>query len=157
MPGKKFRFSLQKVLELRRHQTKRAHQALVEAEQELKVKEAQLKEAREHLAQCRRAAVEAEGLRPAELRQAEIFRQQVRQDVKQAREAVEACQGRVKEARAELKEWRQAEEALEELHDREKEQHAEEQAKAETAFFDEQAVLRHSRTNDDTSLLSQPI
>lgn len=152
MPGKKFRFSLQKVLELRRHETERARQSLADAERALEQKKKQLKQARQHLARCQRAVQEGDALRPAQLRQAGAFREDARQSVVEAREAVKECRQRVDEARVELQEARQAEESFEELRDQEKEQYDREQAKAEVAFFDEQAVLRHARSSH-TSLM----
>jgi flagellar FliJ protein len=148
MPGKKFRFSLQKVLELRRHEAERARQSLADAERELEQKENKLKQAREHLARCQRTVQEGDALRPAQLRQAGAFREDARQSVADAQAAVEECRQRVEKARAELQEARQAKESFEELRDQEKEQYDREQAKAEIAFFDEQAVLRHARSSN---------
>lgn len=146
MPGKKFRFSLQKVLDLRRHETERARQALADAEQELERKKEQLAQARKRLAKCQRTVEEGDVLRSAQLQQAGAFREAARQSVADARAAVKERRQRVEEARAELQEARQAEDAFEELRDQEKEQHDREQTKAEIAFYDEQAVIRHART-----------
>lgn len=147
MSGKKFRFSLQKVLDLRRHETEHARHVLADAEADLEAKQAQLERARERLAECHRSTAHSGALRPAMLRKGEAFRQEARQAVTEARNAVAVCQQRVEEARAELQERRQAEEALEKLREQEKQQHEQEQAKAETAFLDEQAVLRFARVN----------
>lgn len=147
MPGKKFRFSLQKVLDLHRHEAERARQSLADAERELEQKKKKLKQARKHLAQCQRSVQEGDALRPAQLRQAGAFREDARQSVAEARAAVKACRQRVEEARAELQEARQSKEAFEELRDQEKETYDREQTKEEIAFFDEQAVLRHARSN----------
>jgi flagellar export protein FliJ len=148
MPGKKFRFSLQKVLELRHHETERARQSLADAEQALEQKKEQLEHAREHLDRCQRTVQEGDALRPAQLRQAGAFREDARQSVADARAAVKECRQRVEDARAELQEARQGKDAFEELRDQEKEQHDREQTKAEIAFFDEQAVLRHARSSN---------
>jgi flagellar FliJ protein len=147
MPGKKFRFSLQKVLELRRHETERARQALADAERALEQKQEQLKQARQRLAKCQRVVEEGTALCSADLQQAGAYREDARQSVTEARAAVEEAQQRVEEARTELQEARQAEEAFEELRDQEKGKFDREQTKAEIAFFDEQAVLRHARGN----------
>lgn len=152
MPGKKFRFSLQKVLELRRHKTERARQALASAERKLDRRKEQLKQARKRLAERQRVVEEGVALRSADLQQAGAFRKNARQSVAEAKAAVEDVQRRVEEARAELHEARQAEESFEELRDQEKDKFDQEQTKAEIAFFDEQAVQRHSR-NDGSSLL----
>lgn len=152
MPGKKFRFGLQNVLKLRRHKTERARQALTSAKQALTEKKEQLEQARAHLAKCQRTVEEGEVQRSAQLRQAGAFRENARQSVADARAAVEECRERVREAEEKLHETRQDEEAFVELRDQKKEQHDREQAKAEVAFFDEQAVLRHARSSS-TSLM----
>ncbi|CBH25753.1 Flagellar export FliJ [Salinibacter ruber M8] len=153
MPGKKFRFSLQKVLELRQHETEKARQALADAERALEQKEDALEQAEGHLAECRRRVDEARRQDPARIQQADAFRQAARQTVEETRDAVEACRERVEQARAELRERRRAEEALEELRSQERDQHDREQKKASEAFFDEQATLRHDRTDEALSLL----
>jgi len=152
MPGKKFRFSLQKVLELRRHKTERARQALSNAERELDRKKEQLRQARKRLAKRQRGIGEGAALRSAELQQAGAFREDARQSVVKARAAVEEAQRRVEETRAELQEARHAEEAFEELRDQEKDEFDQEQTKAEIAFFDEQAVQRHARNGGSSPL-----
>ena len=153
MPGKKFRFSLQKVLELRRHETEQARQALADAEHALEQKEAELERAQTRLAECRRRMEAARRQDPARIQQADAFRREARQTVDELREAVEAGRERVERARAEVQERRQGEEALEELRSQEKDQHDHEQEKASEAFFDEQAVIRHERTDEALSLL----
>ena len=153
MPGKKFRFSLKKVLELRRHETEQARQALAGAERELQQKEAELERARDRLAERRRRVEEARQQDPARIQQADAFRREARRKVEEIRGAVEACRERVERARADLQERRRAEEALDELRSQEKEQHDREQKKADEAFFDEQAVLRHERTDEALSPL----
>lgn len=152
MPGKKFRFSLQKVLELRQHETERARQALVSAKREFERKKEQLRQARKRLADRQRVIEEGGALRSAELQQAEAFREDARQAVVEAKAAVEEAQRRVEEARTELQEARQAEESFEELRDQEKDEFDQEQTKAEIAFFDEQAVQRHSRNGGSSPL-----
>ena len=153
MPGKKFRFSLQKVLDLRRHETERARQALASAKRDLERKKERLRRARKRLAKCQNAVEEGEALCSAKLRQAGAFREDARQSVLNARAAVKDARQRVEEARAEVQEARHAEEAFEELRDQEKNAFDEEQEKAEIAFFDEQAVLRHTRNSH--SMLGQ--
>lgn len=152
MLGKKFRFSLQKVLELRRHETKRAQQELADAKRELELKKTQLKQARQYLAKCQRTESDAEDLRPAELRKAEVYRKEARRAVEDAREALDTCRDRVEQAREAYHERRQAEEALEKLREEKKGEFDDERQRAETEFFDEQAVMRHHRT-DGISLL----
>lgn len=152
MDGKKFRFSLQKVLELRRHQTKLARHRLAEARRDLELKETQLRQAREYLGKCQQTASDAKDLRPAELRQDEAYRRDARKALKEASEAVDECRERVERAREDLRECQKEEEALEKLRDEKKEDHDEEQAKATAEFFDEQAAIRHARS-DGISLM----
>jgi len=147
MSGKKFRFSLQKVLELRRHETERARQALTEAESVLETRREELQQARRRLADCRSSVANGQTLRPATLRKEAAFREDARRAVATARAAVADAHERVANARDRLQERRRAEEALETLREQEQAKHEKEQAKAETAFLDEQAVLRHARTN----------
>lgn len=149
MPGKKFRFSLQKVLELHEHKTERARQSLANARQELDRKQEQLERARRRLADRQRKVQEGT-VHPADLRQAGAFREDARQAVAEARTAVEAAQERVDEARSELQEARKKKKAFEELRDQERQVFDQEQKEAEIAFFDEQAVSRHARDHDSS-------
>lgn len=150
MPGKKFRFSLQKVLELHRHETERARQSLADARHDLAHKQEQLEQARRRLSDRQQDMNEGAGLRPADLRQAGAFREDARQSVRRARTAVEEARQRVEEARADLQQARESKEAFEELREQEKDVFDQEQEKAEIAFFDEQAVSRHARDNDSS-------
>ncbi len=147
MPGKKFRFSLQKVLELRRHETECARQALAKAESALEAREEELQQARHRLANRRPNVASGQTLRPVTLRKEAAFREDARRAVADARRAVAAARERVTDARNQLQERQRAEEALDTLRDQEKDEHEQEQAKAETAFLDEQAILRHARAN----------
>ncbi|PSQ75706.1 MAG: flagellar export protein FliJ [Bacteroidetes bacterium QH_7_62_13] len=152
MPGKKFRFSLQKVLELRRHEVKRARLALADAQRDLERKQEQLEEARQSLADRQRDPEKKTGVRPQDLRKKEAFRERARRQVAEAETAVEDARQRVDEARSDFQEARQKKKAFEELRDKEKAMFDLEQEKAEIAFFDEQAVSRHAR-DDDSSLM----
>ena len=147
MPGKKFRFSLKNVLELRRHETERAQDALTKAEAALDAQKERLEQARNRLDAHRRSVTRGDTIRPAALRHNDAFRQKAQQAVATARDAVRTAEAKVDNARAALQKRRQAEEALETLREQEKHEHDQAQAKAETAFLDEQAILRYSRVN----------
>ena len=147
MPGKKFRFSLKNVLELRRHETERAQNALAEAEAVLNERRERLEQARNRHDAHRRSVTRGDTLRPATLRKEDAFRQKAQQAVAEALDAVRAAEAKVDDARAALQKRRRAEEALETLREKEKQEHEQAQAKAETAVLDEQAILRYSRAN----------
>jgi flagellar FliJ protein len=152
MSGKKFRFSLQKVLEVHEHEASRTRQSLMEAREELKQKQEQLEQARERLAD-RQGMVEEETVQhPADLRRAGALREDARQAVGEAQAAVEEAQKRVREARSRFQKARKEQRILEKLREQEKGKFDREQKKAEIEFFDEQAVSRHAR-NDDSSLM----
>lgn len=151
MSGKKFRFSLRRVLDLRRHATDRAQLTLAEARAAQEAQAAQVERARAQAAERHRTRFRTGRVGTAQLRQAEAFRHDARRRLATARAALSIYEERVRQARTALQACRQAEEGLEKLREREKQQHEDAQAKAARAFLDEQAVLRHGR--DDAPLL----
>lgn len=144
MPGKTFRFSLQKVLDLRQREAEEAERALGRAVRARREQE-------EHLAalRARRAATcdAAPGgaLGPATLRRHAGYLDDLRRAELDAARRLDRLVREEEAARHALAARRQPEEALHTLRDQEATAHRRTQAEAELAFLDEQAVSGHVR------------
>ena len=147
MSGKKFRFSLQHVLELRQHETKHAHQVLADAMAACEAQEARVLRAQQRLEGLRQRAPERGATRPAALRQFDVFRQDARQALARACTQLSQARHYTEVARTHLLEHRRAEEGLQKLRGKEREQHKQKELETARAFLDEQAVMRFCRKN----------
>lgn len=152
MSGKKFRFSLQRVWEWRQHETQQAEQHLVRARSRRQAQEKRVADARAKLQHVTHDASPDGTSRPRALRQQEAFRFDARRRLKDAKAELERRRRKEDEARRLLREKRREEESLETLYEQEKSRHKKEEADAESAFMDEQAVMRFGRSNHSSLL-----
>lgn len=144
MVGKKFRFSLEPVLKLRRHETDDAQEQLAAA---LRAKQQQ----EERTLEVLRYLDEILSTRPAGrvgpqmLRQFDVYRQEARAAYRAACDELSRLERAETEARHRLVERKHAQEVLERLRAKEAQSHLETQTSAETEFLDEQAVNGYNR------------
>ena len=143
MAGKKFRFSLESVLKLRRHETDRARQHLGRAAHARQEQEERVRHMRHRLMTFTGTAV---GLAdPVSLQRQGAFRQDAQHRYDQARTELAARQQHEGQARRALQEKHSAEESLQILREKEERLHKKAQQQAEDAFLDEQAISGFSR------------
>ena len=145
MPGKKFRFSLDSVLKVRRHETERARQELSQALNTTQQQENRVLEAKAHLASTAASSPASGAVDPMALRRHAAHRADAQRALDRDSKRLERLRMAEAKARAALVKKRQAEEALQTLHDQEQAQHLQEHHAAETAFLDEQAIISHYR------------
>ncbi len=143
MAGRKFRFSLDAVLRLRRHEAEQAERALAQVARLRQDREAHLAAAEDAL----RALPDAAGLAgtPADFRRTAAARSEVMDVRAQARRALEAARQREGAARRALVEARRPEEALESLRERQEEAHRQAALRAEAGVLDEHATAAYCR------------
>lgn len=152
MSGKKFRFSLESVLELREHETEAARQSLAQAIRKRRQQEGQVEQINQRLTKLNREAPAPEQADLHTLRRYDAFRMDTRQLLDKAQRRLEALREQEQQARNEWTEKRQQEERFQTLRDQEEEEHREKMSDASRDFMDEQAVLRFNRTNRSTLL-----
>ena len=139
MAGKKFRFSLESVLKLRRHETERARQHLGWAARARQEQEEQVRHMRHRLMTFSGAATVGVVDTIALQRQV-AFRQDAQHRYDQARTELALRQQHEGQARRTLREKHSAEESLQTLREKEEMLHKKAQQQAENAFLDEQAI-----------------
>ena len=138
MAGKKFRFSLESVLTLRRHETERARQHLGRAAHARQEQEAHVRHMRHRLMTF--SGTTAGLVDPVALRRQGAFRQDAQHRYDQARSELRTRHQHEKEARRHLRTKHTAEEGLQVLREKEETVHKKAQQQAEDAFLDEQAL-----------------
>ncbi len=143
MAGKKFRFSLESVLKLRRHETECARQDLGKATRACREQEDHVRHMQHRLMSF--AGFAPGVMDPLALRRQAAFRKDAQRRVEQARQELAQRQQREGQARQELQQKHSAEEALQILREKEEAVHKKEQQDAEGAFLDEQAISGFSR------------
>ena len=143
MAGKKFRFSLESVLKLRRHETERARQHLGRTARERQEQEEHVRHMRHRLMACSGAV--ARVVEPIALQRQAAFRQDARQRYEKARTELATRKQHEGQARETLQKKHGAEESLQILCEKEEALHKKEQQDAEGAFLDEQAISGFSR------------
>lgn len=145
MSGKRFRFSLQRVLEHRRRTTGEAEGALSQTRQARQAQEKRVAAARRqlHALQAQAPAPATTSLRG--LRQHEARCQAARRACRNALTELDALLEREAAAQRRLLEARRNEESLTTLREQEHARHRKARAATEAAFLDEQAVMRHRR------------
>jgi flagellar export protein FliJ len=149
MSTRKFHFSLDSVLHVRRHETESARQDLLQTMQARETGEAEVNQARERLAELNSIGFAQGQIGPQSLQRLEAYRREAQCAYVTAVEEMEQLRHLESQARAQLLEKRHAQETLHTLYEQEAQEHRQVQAAAETAFFDEQAVIsfnRHNRT-----------
>ena len=139
MAGKKFRFSLESVLKLRKHETERARQHLGRAARARQEQEEHVRHMR-HRLMTFSGAVTVGVVDPVALQRQVAFRRDAQHRYDQARTELSLRQQHEGEARRELRQKHSAEESLHVLREKEEALHKKAQQEAEDAFLDEQAV-----------------
>ncbi len=139
MAGKKFRFSLESVLKLRKHETEHARQDLGRAARARQDQEEHVRHMR-HRLMTFSGAVTVGVVDPVALQRQVAFRQDAQRQYDQARTELALRQQREGEARRELQQKHSAEESLQVLREKEEVLHKKAQQDAEDAFLDEQAI-----------------
>ena len=139
MAGKKFRFSLESVLKLRRHETERARRHLGSAARARQDQEEHVRHMRHRLMTFTGAATVGLVDSVALQRQG-AFRQDAQHRYDQARTELAQRQQHEGQARRALREKHSAEESLQVLREKEQTLHKKAQQEAEDAFLDEQAI-----------------
>ncbi len=138
MAGKKFRFSLESVLKLRKHETERARQHLGRVARERQEQEEHVRHMRHRLMSFGGAVTGV--IDPVALQRQAAFRQDARHRYEQARTELATRQQREGQAREALRQKHGAEESLHILREKEEAVHKKAQQDAEGAFLDEQAI-----------------
>ena len=139
MAGKKFRFSLESVLKVRRHETERARQHLGRAAHARQEQEEHVRHMRHRLMTFSGAA--SVGVVDSVALQRQVaFRQDAQHRYDQARTELVLRQQHEGEARRELQQKHSAEESLQVLREKEETLHKKAEQEAEDAFLDEQAI-----------------
>ncbi|MFB3131365.1 MAG: flagellar FliJ family protein [Rhodothermales bacterium] len=138
MAGKKFRFSLESVLKLRRYETERARQHLGRAALDRQQQQEQVRHRQQRLMRLDGSATGV--VEPESLRRQAAFRSDAQRHYDQARDELDARRHREGQAREHLRTKHSGEESLQILREQEAAQHKKAQDHAEDAFLDEQAI-----------------
>lgn len=141
MAGKKFEFSLERVLRVRQREAEGAQRVLAQRMRERQQQEARVAEARGRMESLDDGVEAGTSLGLVSLRQGHAFRQDARRTLDEAVQALERQRALEREARRAALERRRVEEALRTLSDQERARHRQEQDAAETSLLDEQALL----------------
>lgn len=141
---KRFEFSLQQVLDLRRHQRVEAERRLARIKRRINELEREAEQVQNELNAVAREALPDE-VRPRDFRRRAAHREGVRARHRRLRERIDALRKRAEEAREELLERRREEESLRTLRDEEKSEHAEDAERTHQKLMDEQALTRFAR------------
>ena len=144
MAGKKFRFSLETVLKLRRHETERARQHLGRTARERREQEEHVRHMQHRLMTFAGVAV-ARVVDSISLQRKDAFRKDARQRYEKARTELATRKQYEGQARETLQKKHGAAESLQILCEKEEALHKKEQQDAEGAFLDEQAISGFSR------------
>jgi flagellar export protein FliJ len=145
MSGKKFRFSLHDVLELRRHQAERAEQDLARAYRDRQAQESALEAAERRLHELAHRTPTSGVADLVSLRQLAAYRLDAQRAAQAEAQTLERLRREEAQAKRTLVLKRRPEEALAILRDDEHSAHRKAADDAESAFLDEQAVVAHCR------------
>ncbi len=152
MSGKKFRFTLDGLLKLRRYETECTLQELTRTRTSRREQEACIEQAETHLESMNHRSSRLGSIRPQALRRQAAFSREARRSLAEARDELEARRREEAAAQARLMEKRMAEEGLDKLYRREKGAHQQTEAEAEASFLDEQALMRFYRSQQASLL-----
>ena len=144
MSGKKFRFTLDSVLTVRRHQTAKAEQVVAAAITARRNEEERLAAAEQRLAALPGANA-GDVLGPADFQRQAAHRQEAMQARAAVRRSLDMARRRETTAHTALTDARRPEEALSTLRENEWDAFRKEALRAEEATLDEFAVVRHAR------------
>ena len=145
MAGKKFRFSLEPVLKLRRHVAERAEMDLAGALRIRSDQQAEFDAADSAVKSFAEDAPVRHLRTPASFRRLAAMQQEVFRARAEARVALEAAQHRATKARVALLAARKPEEALHTLRAREEATHRSNRLRTELAALDDQATAAYCR------------
>ncbi len=145
MSGKKFRFSLASILQLRQHQTEKKKQDLAKKMQDRKSQEKEVSEAREYLADISNEVDNQQSATVKFLKRREAFQNEARIALLKANERLDDLILEEKKTRADLIQKKSAEEALLSLHDQEKADHIRGIETVENKQIEEQALENYRR------------
>lgn len=145
MSGKSFHFSLDSVLQLRKHETEMVRRRLQDAAAALRRAEHAAEQAENVLSDRIQADLPAGAGGVASFQRLAGFREDARRKLNEAKRKIEVLSAREEETRRELVLRRQEEESLEQLYQEEKAAFEKTQEEAEMAFLDEQAVTTYNR------------
>lgn len=145
MSGKKFRFSLASILQLRQHQTEQKKQDLARKMQDRKSQEKQVSEARNHLADITTQFKNSTSFTINFLQRRVAFQEAAKEALNKASERLEDLKLEEQQTRADLIQKKSAEEALQSLHDQEKANHIRDLESAENKQIEEQALESYRR------------
>lgn len=140
----RFEFSLQQVLDLRRHQRVEAERRLAQIKRRIRELEEEAEQVQNELKSAASEELPAE-VRPRDFRQRAAHREAVRSTHRRLRERIDSLRDRAEKAREELLERRREEESLRTLRAEEKGTHAEEAERTHQKLMDEQALTRFAR------------
>lgn len=143
MKGKKFRFSLERVLKLRRYETERVRQHFGQVAQARQEQEAVVLRMAQRLIDL--PEIDTGRIDSSALQRHDAFRQDAQRQYDQACTQLASCRQREGEARRQLRQKHGAEESLQRLREREAIHHKKAQQDAEGAFLDEQAAAGYFR------------
>ncbi len=147
MAGKTFRFSLDHVLRLRKHQTEEARRHLERAVEARRDAERLVAEAESILSDRVMQNIPDGPTGSTVIQRIATFREDARRKLEIARHQLNKLKQVEDEARRFLTERRRNEETLEQLREAEKDEHDSEVAASELAFIDEQALAGYLRKN----------
>ena len=145
MPGKKFRFSLESVLSLRKHETEQARQALGTALTDRKNQEEAVQQAHLTMMEMAREVPATGTTHPASLRRFDTHRHAAQRRHEEACHRLAKLRASEAQARKAVRNRHGAEASLERLRDKEHAEHRQTQEGAAQAFLDEQATSRFHR------------
>jgi len=152
MAGKKFRFSLERVLKLRRHETEQARQQLALVRRKCSTQQERVAAAKNRLEDLSLEAPGTGTFEPIAFRQHAAYRQDAQQQLDRAHRDLQQLQQTEKKAQAVLLDKSRAEEGLQTLRETEKARYLATELHAENAFLDEQAISGFHR-NQQAELL----
>lgn len=145
MTGKKFQFSLDRVLKVRQHEAEDAQRVLARRMQERQQQETRVTAARQRLERLGRGIEVGASTGSVSIRRGDAFRQDAQHALDEALQALERQRALEREARQAVLERRRAEEALQTLSDQERARHRKKQDAVETNVLDEQALTGFRR------------
>ena len=145
MAVKKFRFSLEQVLTVRRHEAERAEQRLAKALQARRDREARLDDAERALRTVLEEAPAPGAVTPAAFRRHAATQHEAMRLRKQASHALDVARMKEREAYRALLDARRPQEALHTLRDQQQQAHRQAALRAEAEFLDDQATAAYCR------------
>ena len=144
MSGKKFRFSLESVLRLRKHETETARQDLALIRKQVHEQEAHVSDTERYLKEVISSRTTGATGRH-HLSRYEAYRREAQHHLDEARKRLARLKDLEHEARIAVMEKKGAEEAMEQLKEQERDKHWREHLAAETRILDDQAISSYQK------------